>query len=150
MNIAIKLARPSDIDILVPLVAAYHRFERIELGAEDRKHAITTLVGDPALGAIWLLSCQDSIVGYLALCYGYSIEFGGRDAFVDELFIEQAYRGRGFGAQALTLVAREAAAKNIRALHLEVAKGNKRAQGLYTKLGFEARAKYQLMSWQIC
>ncbi len=33
--------------------------------------------------------------GYAALTFGFSLEVGGRDAFIDELFLIEAARGKG-------------------------------------------------------
>ena len=86
------------------------------------------------------------MVGYAALCFGYSIEFRGRDAFVDELFIAEQARGKGLGSRVLELIRKEAARLGIVALHLEVARDNTRARRLYEKWGFRARERYYLMS----
>ena len=47
-------------------------------------------------------SCLMIAVGYLVLTLGYSLEYGGRDAFIDEVYIRSSYRGRGIGTAALT------------------------------------------------
>lgn len=49
----------------------------------------------------------------------------------------------------LELVRSEARARDIGALHLEVARDNAPARALYRKAGFEARDKYLLMSARI-
>ncbi len=85
-------------------------------------------------------------MGYIALCFGYSIEFAGHDAFVDKLFVEEAFRGRGFGRADFQLATEEAARMGIKAPHLEVARNNDRAGALYRSLGFESREQYHLMS----
>lgn len=132
--------------MLVPLVAAYHEFEGIALAPGVRAEAVARLLGGDNLGRIWLIITAGEVAGYIALAFGYSIEFAGRDAFVDEFFIAEAFRGRGIGRTVLQLVAVEAEHLGLRALHLEVAKTNTRAARLYTGAGFLPRAKYQLMT----
>jgi ribosomal protein S18 acetylase RimI-like enzyme len=101
---------------------------------------------NPVFGRIWLIYCDYRAVGYIALCAGYSIEFSGKDAFIDEFYIKPEFRGRGLGTQALELI--KIAAKNldIRAIHLEVARNNPDAHRLYARSDFEVREKYVLMS----
>ncbi len=149
MRPELRLATPGDIGILVSLVGAYHEFEGIDPVPEARAGAIMPLLERDDLGRIWLVLLDDVVVGYIALGFGYSIEFGGRDAFVDEFFLEESVRGRGIGRAVLRDVAAEAREFSIRALHLEVAKGNARAIRLYTAAGFEPRAKYRLMTLQL-
>ncbi len=63
----------------------------------DLARAVTVLLQDPSLGRMWLIEVAGSSIGYLALTLGYSLEFHGRDSFLDELFIQSPYRGHGFG-----------------------------------------------------
>jgi ribosomal protein S18 acetylase RimI-like enzyme len=80
------------------------------------------------------------------LCRGFSIEFNGFDAFIDEFFLLAEFRGRGIGRFVLEEIKSRARSLDINALHLEVARNNERARRLYRALGFEARDKYLLMS----
>jgi len=142
-------AKTDDLETLCALVRQYHAFEDIQEGtAEDLKRAIAPLLGESALGRIWLITVDEEAVGYIALGFGYSIEFGGRDAFVDEFFILEAHRRKGLGRFALKAVLEEAKTLGIQALHLEVAKTNTRAKKFYQTLGFAAREKFQIMSYQ--
>ena len=83
------------------------------------------------------------------LCFGYTIEFVGRDAFIDEFFIQEEARGLGIGRQVLAFAKQEAAKLGIVALHLEVARTNEKAKRLYAKAGFDAREQFHLMSCAI-
>lgn len=148
-EIHLHLATEDTFAQLLPLVRAYHEFESVELDDGTRERVLRPLLGESSLGRIWLVSTAGQIVGYVALCFGYSIEFGGRDAFVDELFITEAHRGKGIGRAVLSHVESEAAALGIRALHLEVARTNSRARRLYAATGFRARERFFLMSHRI-
>jgi ribosomal protein S18 acetylase RimI-like enzyme len=128
------------------LVEAYHRFEGIELSPQIRRAAVTALLADPSLGGVWLIRHGGRAVGYIALCYGYSIEFAGRDAFVDEFYILPDYQRRGIGSQALDFIKVEARKAGIKALHLEVDEENAAARVLYERHGFDVRQNFHLMS----
>jgi ribosomal protein S18 acetylase RimI-like enzyme len=65
------------------------------------------------------------------------MEYGGRDAFIDDLFIRPAFRGKGLGRSALAEVRSAALSLGVRALHLEVGRDNSAAQALYRRAGFE-------------
>ena len=84
-------------------------------------------------------------IGYVVLALGYSIEHGGRDGFIDDLYIVPAARGHGHGRALLAFAADAAAKLGIRMLHLEVEPGNERAQRLYRQEGF-AVSERRLMS----
>jgi ribosomal protein S18 acetylase RimI-like enzyme len=149
MRIDLHLATDENFARLLPLVRAYHGFEGVALDDATREAVLRPLLGESPLGRVWLAAVAGEVVGYAAICFGYSIEFGGRDAFVDELFVAAAHRGKGIGREVLSRVASEAAALGVRALHLEVAGTNARAQKLYAGAGFRARERFFLMSRRI-
>ncbi len=133
----------------MPLVLAYHDFEGIEQTAEFRSRAVGSLLANEALGGIWMIERGGRPIGYIALCFGYSIEFGGRDAFIDEFYIIESERGRGIGSSVLKQIRRVAAAHEVRALHLEVAEDNSVAQAFYARHYFTLRKGFHLMSAKI-
>jgi len=151
----LEWADASRLDALLPLVRGYHEFEHVHMSDADRAAAVAPLLGPGStLGCIWLIRMAEGsgdgpggeAVGYVALCFGYSIEFRGRDAFVDEFFLVESARGQGLGSRVLERVKAEARALGIAALHLEVARDNARARRLYEQWGFGAREQYTLMS----
>jgi GNAT superfamily N-acetyltransferase len=145
-EIILELAGPVQLEELLPLVSAYHVFEEVETSAKQRRDSVTKLLGDKNLGEIWLVRKLDSLIGYIAVCYSYSIEFGGRDAFVDEFYVEAAERGKGVGGRVLKEIAKVLRARGIVALHLEVDGRNERARAAYARAGFSSRDKYHVMS----
>lgn len=97
------------------------------------------------LGRGWLIMRQGTVAGYLLLCFGFSFEFGGRNAFLDELFVKEPFRGQGAGSQAVEFAIAEAPKHGVRALHLEVELTNEKAFSLYRRKGFKEH-KRRLMT----
>ncbi len=145
-EIVLELSGPAQIEELLPLVADYHAFEDVETSAEQRRYSVAKLLGDQNLGEIYLVRNLDRLIGYIAVCYSYSIEFGGRDAFVDEFYVAAAERGKGIGGRVLKEIAALLRARGIVAVHLEVDGGNERARAAYARAGFSSRDKYHVMS----
>lgn len=143
------LAQPADLPALEPFVRAYHEFEHIDSTPQTRRLALEPLLENAALGRIWLIEANGERVGYIALCFGYTLEFAGLDAFVDEFYIAPTHRGRGLGGLVLERVAGEAKRCSVRALHLEVARTNVAAARLYRACGFIARDRYHLMTREL-
>ncbi len=75
---------------------------------------------------------------------GFSVEYGGVDGFLDDLYIVPEWRDRGLGSAVLGLLDAEARRLEVRAIHLEIMPGNDRAEGLYRRRGFRpsGRALY--------
>lgn len=146
MDVQLHHAETHQLAEISPLVAAYHACEQIPSSAAARESAIAQLLGDRRLGWLWLVAVNDKTAGYIALCRGFSIEFNGFDAFIDEFFLLPEFRGRGVGKIVLAEIKRLAATLGINTLHLEVARDNQTARNLYASAGFQARDKYLLMS----
>jgi GNAT superfamily N-acetyltransferase len=146
MTPEIKIASIEDLEILLPLVRAFHEFEDLHITEEQRKNSLTALLANVELGGIWLIYANCQPVGYIALCLGYSIEFAGKDAFIDEFYIRPEFRGKGLGKQTLEFIKIAAKDLDVRAIHLEVARTNTKANQLYARANFAAREKYVLMS----
>lgn len=93
------------------------------------------LAGDP-LVRVWVIELDGAPVGYLALSLGFSIEVGGRDALIDELYLEEAARGRGVGRRALAFAEQECRKLGVRRICLEVERHNQDARRIYERAGF--------------
>jgi GNAT superfamily N-acetyltransferase len=148
--IALVEATPDDVHVVDGLVAAFHALEGVSVASAPRLASIETLLANPGYGRILLIKTGGGeIVGYAVMAFGFSLEFGGRDAYVDEIFILEPQRGKGLGSAALEAVCQRARTYGLCALHLEVERDNTNAKALYLKNGFEDRVHYHLMSLQI-
>jgi len=99
-------------------------------------------LSDPSLGRGWVFESAGQSVGYLVVSLSYSLEYGGRDVFVDELFLIPEYRGRGFGSAALSAAENFCRDVGVRALHLEVETDKTGAQALYRRWGFANHRRF--------
>ncbi|WP_432449703.1 GNAT family N-acetyltransferase [Aliiroseovarius marinus] len=143
---SLRLATMDDLDRLMKLVAAFHAEEGIAQDDETRRGALEPLLQGSPHGAIWMIGPSMAPVGYIAVSFGWSIEFGGLDAFLDEFFVRERVRGRGMGSEALATLLRALSGQGIAAMHLEVDTGNTRSRHLYERMGFKTRDHYHLMS----
>jgi ribosomal protein S18 acetylase RimI-like enzyme len=127
--------RPEELEILLDMARAFHREDGHVLGAAGEA-AIRRIVEGEPLARCWIVRQAGKAVGYLVLTLGYSVEYGGRDGFIDDLYLDKAARGEGLGALILDFAIAEARALGIGTLHLEVDPANERANRLYRARGF--------------
>ena len=73
--------------------------------------------------------------GYALLALTYSNEVGGMAVWVEEVYIREAFRGRGLGAQFFAWLRAEYG-QSARRFRLELTPGNEGAARLYARLGF--------------
>jgi GNAT superfamily N-acetyltransferase len=147
MRPELVLATPSDIDILVEFSRNLYEADPAATGGsifleEKVRATLTQLLTDPSMGWVWLVRSDNKPIGYVVIALGYSLEYHGRDAIIDELYIIDEYRGLGIGTWVLGYVEGKARDLGINALHLEVERTNTRARLLYEKLGYQDLDRY--------
>ncbi len=130
----VRPATLDDVALLLPRTRALNAHENIVISDEDLEAALRGLLADPSIGGAWLIE-DDGVVGYAIVAYSYDLEFGGRDSYLTEFWIDESYRGRGAGTAVLDLLADELRARDIRAVHLQVRPDNP-AKRLYERAGF--------------
>ena len=136
--VALLPAGPADLGALLAMRARFNHSQGYAFDEAAARHALGELLARAELGRVYRVVQGDAAVGYAALTFGWSLEWGGRDAFVDEIFVEEPARGRGVGRAALRALAAEAGRLGVCALHLEVETANEAAQALYRSEGFVA------------
>ncbi|MSQ48522.1 MAG: GNAT family N-acetyltransferase [Deltaproteobacteria bacterium] len=142
MELIFRVATRADLDSLLPLVRAYYEFDHLAFDEGIARTALGNFIDDPTFGRVWLIYDEAEAIGYLVLTLGYSLEYGGRDAFIDEVYIRAEYRGHGIGRQAMAFAETQCRAVGVRALHLEVERDNTNAHALYRKVGFVDHDRY--------
>jgi len=143
----LRVAVESDADLLLDFMRAYYAFDGHGFDREKARAALVPLLCNPDFGRVWVILDRGKPVGYIVICLGYSLEWLGRDAFVDEFYLIKEYRGRGWGQKVMAIVEDAAREISVRALHLEVVDGNEAAGHLYRKLGFESHHSIFLTKW---
>jgi len=132
-----------DMPILLRLMRAMQEDDPWSVPFEEDHvcGAVRNLLANPGFGQAWFVHDGGRIVGYAVMAFDYSLEYGGRNAWVDEIFIEKNSRGKGVGTQVLDFVEQAAREAGVTAIHLEVNEGNK-AIDLYRRRGFEDHHRY--------
>ena len=126
-----------DIPRLVALMTEFYAEAATPLDSTRAVEAFAALLSDDRLGHVWLIQAGNDDVGYVVVTFSYSMEFGGRNAFLDDLFIQAPFRGAGLGTAALKEVRAFCLEHDVRALHLETGRDNAAAQALYRHAGFK-------------
>ena len=144
MQPVFALAETSDVDQLVELMREFYAIEHLRFDEAVARAALAQLLRDCRFGVIHVIWVDEEAAGYLVVTFGFSLEFGGRDALVDELYLRENFRGRGIGKAALELAEAMCREEGISALHLEVDRVNTRAQSIYRQAGFRDHDRYLL------
>lgn len=133
---SIRPAIADDLPILTEHMRAFNAGEGYPWDEARTRGLLTWFLADPRLGRIWVVEVDGAVVGYVVVALGFSFEFGGRDAFVDELYIAPSHRGRGLGRSAVETAIQGCREMGVATLHLEVEHVKEAAADLYKRLGF--------------
>lgn len=148
-SLEFREAIPGDEAALLPMMRALAKQdpEVIPFNESSARAAFHQFLSLPTFGRIWLLYDRAELIGYIILTVGFSFEFRGHDAFIDELYIIPAHRHRGFGRQAMAFVEQEAGEMGVNAIHLEVDPGNDAALELYRRNGYVDHDRFLMTKW---
>ena len=92
-------------------------------GVQTKNNYLYTLYdGDDAVGLIWMRA---------------NIDRPTNDGFILELYVEEKYRGKGYGKQAMQLIEEKARELGLKSIGLHVFGSNKVARNLYEAVGYE-------------
>jgi ribosomal protein S18 acetylase RimI-like enzyme len=143
-HLRLVLVSAADLPLLERLVRAYYVEDRHSFDEKRQPAALAALAAGEPFGRAWLIELDGRRVGYVVLSWGFSVEAGGREACLDEIYLLPEVRGRGLGGRVLVLVEAEARAFGVRRIFLEVERHN-RVIGLYRRAGYADHDRF-LMS----
>lgn len=130
-------AEEADLDAVLGMMRRFYAEDGYPFVEAEALRAAQELIGDPRLGRLWVAVDGGEVAGYLAVTLGFSLEHRGRDAFVDELYLEPGSRGRGLGREALAIAEAYCRERGVRTLLLEVEPHRDPAFELYRSSGFQ-------------
>jgi GNAT superfamily N-acetyltransferase len=132
----LRRAGPEDLQQLIALMAEFYSDSPYTLNPRRAAEAFAPLLADDRWGYVWFILGDSQDVGYVVITLGYSMEYGGPSAVVDDFFIKPAFRGNGLGKAALAEVGGFCVACGVRAIHVETGDDNPRALAVYRRVGF--------------
>ncbi len=144
-RVSLGRATAERVPVLLEWMRDFYAHEGIPFDPAVSEPVLRELLARPQLGHVLEIVADGRPVGYAVLALGFSLEFGGRSAFLDELYVEPASRGLGIGAVALRLLQETSRELGARSLALEVGLDNAGAERLYRREGFTSNGR-QLMT----
>ena len=138
----------ADIEIITQMMQDFYAIDNYPMDVEVAKELFQEFISNEHLGKSWLIYSENEIVGYIILTFIFSFEYGGKIAFVDELFIKETARGKGIGKEAIQFIQREVPKLSLKLLYLEVEPHNENAQKLYLAHDFELHNR-KLMKYKV-
>jgi GNAT superfamily N-acetyltransferase len=132
--VVVRRATRDDLSELLVLGAEYAVADGHHFDDETARRGFDPLLADDTIGIVLVAVRGDELDGYAVVTWGWSIEIGGLDVVLDELYVRA--RGRGTGGLLLDEVEVECRRRGVRRIFLETERPNSRARQLYERHGW--------------
>jgi len=136
---AVRSASASDIPTLVELMEEFHAESGFPLNRTHAAETFSLLLSNSAWGAAWVLERAREPAGFVVLTLRFSMEHGGLQGIVDDLFVRVQHRRQGLARTAMEALFAECAGRGIRDVQVEVSEDNAAARALYRDFGLRDR-----------
>jgi ribosomal protein S18 acetylase RimI-like enzyme len=129
-----RMAQSKDLEGLLLLIKEFCEIDNHVYDEYRIKSSVTPLFSNNTLGVIILAEIENQLVGYAVLTWGWSVESGGREGLIDEIYVKN--RNSGLGSKLLEEVIRVAKEFDVKMIFLETESANERVRGFYRRHGF--------------
>jgi GNAT superfamily N-acetyltransferase len=143
---AIRPATPADVTHIQSMIvelAVFEKLEHLVVATEEKLHE--GLFGaHPACEAI-VGEADGEVVTFALFFHNFSTFLTKRGLYLEDLYVRQSHRGKGYGSRMLKHLARVAVERGCGRFEWSVLDWNAPAIGLYKSMGAEV-----LPDWRIC
>lgn len=137
-EVIIRQARPVDIEAMAVLISFIFAMEEdFSVDREKQRRGLEMLLAFPDRSCLLVAEAQQKIVGMCSAQLLVSTAEGGLKALVEDVVIDEAFRGQGIGRKMLAAVSKWAANKGVKRLDLLADRDNKNALAFYDRLGWK-------------
>lgn len=138
-GLTIRACTTADRAAVRPLLVA--QLEEHGIPTDPLDAALDGALRDPSRALVLVAQDAQGMIGVAYLSFTWTLEHGGKSAWLEELYVAPPRRCSGVGAKLLDAVLREATDRGCRAVDLEVEAGHARAANLYLRAGFAAHTR---------
>ncbi len=149
----ISLVSPTQASIyqLIKLSKQLHDHEALPFNEVFVSNAFSFLIENPSHGNVFMIVTErdnniTDIIGYIVICYSFSIEYGGQIALLDQFYLSSEYRRQGVGSKVLPIIEAHCHEKKCHAINLELNIGNAGARKFYEEFEYMPRRQHCIMT----
>ena len=136
MEFKIRKVIDSDKNIVIDMMRRFYNSPAlITDGSEEifKNNVESCLKNSPYIDG-YVFVIDEKIIGYGMIAKSFSTEFGGKCIWIEDIFIEEDFRGQGIGSKFIKFVKESYPQKIFR---LEAEHDNVKAVSTYKKFGFK-------------
>ena len=129
------------------MMREFYSQQEMQLDEAAASLAVTRALENPELAQIYLIFRGAELAGYFALTFCFSLEFHGRFALLDEIYLREPYRRQKLGKAVIAFAEDVCRKAGVKTLRLEVGRENQPAQSLYLATGFKEDGRNLMTKW---
>ena len=140
----IRFATESDAATILAFItklAVYEKLEHEVVATEAKLQA--TLFGDKPIAEVLLLEDEGEPRGFALFFHSYSTFLAKPGIYLEDLFVLEEHRGKGYGTKLLAHLAKLAVQRDCGRLEWSVLNWNKPSIDFYKALGSQVQTEWQ-------
>ena len=132
----LRQARMEDVDLILELIRGLAEFEKLSHQVQvTREQLQSTLFGARPAAEVVLAFDGENVVGFAVFFANFSTFLGKPGLYLEDLYVQPAHRGQGFGKLLLAFLARKAVDMNCTRVEWSVLDWNQPAIDFYRSIG---------------
>lgn len=136
MSLTIRAARPEDTFLILQMIRELAEFEKLlDQVVADEATLRHSLFSDPKGPEVLIAEENKHPVGFVLFFHNFSTFLGRKGIYIEDLYVRQEYRGKGYGEQILKEICRLAKLRHCGRVEWWVLDWNERAIQFYKKIG---------------
>lgn len=135
--LTIRDMRAEDKEEVLSMVFHFYKSDAVDHHVDEKilERTFEDAVGDEPILRGVVMEDENGVVGYSYLTFSYACETGGRHVMLEEIYMKESSRGKGYGSKFFEWMFREY--PEATRFRLEVTDANRGAAALYERLGFK-------------
>jgi len=135
-SVSIRQATPHDEEAVLTLMEGFCLSEDKTFQRDQALTGLSPLLESDTHGVVLIAESELVLVGYSVICWSWSVEIGGAEACLDEIYVSS--RDKGIGSLLIGATREVCVAHGMRRIFLETEAINEGARRLYERHGFKA------------
>lgn len=144
LAVVVRAGTTDDVPLLLSFIQSMAAFEKLTVSATEQSLR-TALFGENPAARTLLAFVERRPVAYATYFFTFATMVGQRGLWLDDLFVDPEFRGRGIGEALMAYLADVALRNDCARFEWMVLDWNRSAIGFYERLGATL-----LADWRIC
>ncbi len=144
LDVAVRAGTTDDVPLLLSFIQSMAAFEKLTVSATEESLR-TALFGENPAARTLLAFVERRPVAYATYFFTFATMVGRRGLWLDDLFVDPEFRGKGIGEALMAYLADVALRNHCARFEWMVLDWNRSAIGFYERIGATL-----LADWRIC